>query len=102
MKKSYHSMVVPMVEAMTARRSWLRCSASDSDSQAEAVLLDIIVSPITARLRVCPLVRGLGRKHRSEYCAVTRAVIQGRDPASTSAGQLQPSAMSRGMKQHGR
>src|SRR5258706_15511335 len=36
-KKSYHSMVVPTVLAMTARRSCLRCSASDGAAGIAAV-----------------------------------------------------------------
>src|ERR1700680_739419 len=33
-RKSYHSIVVPTVLAMTARRSWVRCSKSPSGTAA--------------------------------------------------------------------
>ena len=42
-RKSYHSIVVPTVLAMTARRSWARCSSADKDVRR---LLSIVIASL--------------------------------------------------------
>src|ERR1700722_12813974 len=46
MKKSYHSMVVPMVDAMTALRRCALCSDADSVSYVAAMVIGIFLQPI--------------------------------------------------------
>src|SRR5207245_6934418 len=49
MKKSYHSIVVPTVLAITARRSCARCSSTDSPSIALSAVVIGCIPPAARR-----------------------------------------------------
>src|SRR6516225_3308023 len=85
MKKSYHSIVVPIVDAMTALRSCALCSDPDIVSYVVALAIGVLLRPLPAlgdRLRCLPY----GKQFRGN--AIPSNPCHGRPRFSGGVGRL--------------
>src|SRR5271169_1181530 len=74
-KKSYHSIVVPIVLAITARRNCTRCS--NSESAPAAIPTAVIEAPPHASPRAVFLLASCGRAFRRRHPRVRDILLHG-------------------------